>query len=87
VRQHAGQDNCRRPSKIATPGDAILARRAAAIELLLKGESAEKIAQKPKITVGTVKGYAAAIDAGGLDALQRMGSTGRRASLDAEALA
>lgn len=74
-------------SKIVTPSDAILARRAAAIELLLKGESAEQIAQKLRITVRTVKGYAAAIDAGGLDALQRMGSTGRSASLDAEALA
>jgi transposase len=74
-------------SKIATPGEAILARRAAAIELILKGESAENIAQKLKVTARTVKGYAAAIDAGGLDALQRMGSTGRRASLDAEALA
>jgi transposase len=74
-------------NKIATPGEAIVARRATAIELLLKGESAENIAQKLKIAVGTVKGYAAAIDAGGLDALRRMGSTGRRASLNAEALA
>jgi len=74
-------------SKIATPGEALLARRAAAIELLLKGESAENIAQKLKITIATVKGYAAAIDAGDLDALWHMRSTGRSARLNAEALA
>jgi transposase len=62
------------------------ARRRAAAEMLVAGQSAEQVSQALNISLKTVKAYRSMVDRNGLKALDQLTARGHRSALDSKAL-
>lgn len=66
--------------------DAYAARRKIAAKMLLKGESVKHVAEALNISVRTIEKYRAMVRASGVEAVEQLKSSGRKATLGPEAL-
>jgi transposase len=75
-----------RESAQKSPSDVYAARRKIAAKMLLDGESAERVSKVVKISERTIAKYRSLVIAGGVEAVDQIGSLGRQATLGPEAL-